>query len=209
MDQVGILIADDDASTQAALLEMLDSEGWRVEVATTPGKAWSALAGGPWQLVIASVAMTGVDTVLFSTLCELGQSAADKDRPVPLRVLFLLPHDADLGTQRAVERVHMPYALKPLHLHDFLDKIGDLLMETGAISVPIRRVRRDNKLPVTKPLGLMRRGPASGGRQTSMFSSRRDYIMTEEEIAEFERQEEEERKKKQKKQEKQDRVEEL
>lgn len=201
MDEVGILILDDDRATQTALQQMLDSEGWRVHGVATAQEALSELAGGAWRLVIANVAMTGFDSLIFHTLRELGHAPAAPDGRVPLRVLFLLPENADSQTQHGLERARLPYALKPLHLHDLLDKISDLLLEIGAIPAPIRRVRSDAKFSETKPLRDPRhsRRGGPGGRQTSMFAGREDYMMSEEEIAEFERQEEEERKKKQKK----------
>jgi hypothetical protein len=47
--------------------------------------------------------------------------------------------------------------------------------------------------------GAGSRNQRRSARQTRMFSSRSDYVMTEEEIEEFEKREAEERKKKQKK----------
>lgn len=199
--EVDILILDDDRATQAALHQMLDSEGWRVEVVSTAQEALAEMAAGAWRLVIANIAMVGADSLLFNMLRELSHAAASPGAPPPLRALFLIPEHAGLEAQQAIERARLPYALKPFHLHDFLDKISDLLLETGAILQPIRRVRQDNK-GETKPLRDAQRGrraDGAGGRQTTMFARREDYMMTEEEIAEFERQEEEERKKKQKK----------
>jgi CheY-like chemotaxis protein len=202
LDEVGILILDDDKGTQAALQQMLDSEGWRVEGVSTADEALAALTSGTWKLVIANVIMCGTDSVLFSMLSELGNAPAVVGGNPPLRVLFLLPPYAGAEAKKALERERLPYALKPFHLHDFLDKISDLLLEIGAIPLPIRRVRHDTQFAETKPLKESQRGRAGSGqagRRTSMFATREDYIMTEEEIAEFERKEEEERKKKLKK----------
>jgi CheY-like chemotaxis protein len=202
LDEVGILILDDDKATQSALQQMLDSEGWRVEGVSTANEALAALASGTWKLVIANVMMSGFDTTLFAMLSELGNAPAALGGNPPLRVLFLLPPNAGPEAKKALERESLTYALKPFHLHDFLDKISDLLLEIGAIPLPIRRVRHDTQFAETKPLKDTRRGrdgSGQAGRRTSMFASREDYMMTEEEIAEFERKEEEERKKKEKK----------
>jgi CheY-like chemotaxis protein len=202
LDEVGILILDEDKGTQGALQQMLDSEGWRVEGVSTADEALAALTSGTWKLVIANVIMCGTDSVLFSMLSELGNAPAVVGGNPPLRALFLLPPNAGPEAKKALERERLPYALKPFHLHDFLDKISDLLLEIGAIPLPIRRVRHDTQFAETKPLKDTRRGrggSGQAGRRTSMFATREDYIMTEEEIAEFERKEEEERKKKLKK----------
>jgi hypothetical protein len=151
--------------------------------------------------VIANIAMTGADCLRFNMLRELSHSGPVEGGAPPLRVLFVIPENTEPEARRAIERARLPYALKPFHLHDFLDKISDLLLETGAISTPIRRVRFDNQ-GETKPLRDAQRGrrnSSAGGRQTTMFARREDYMMTEEEITEFERKEEEERKKKLKK----------
>jgi CheY-like chemotaxis protein len=200
VDEVGILILDEDSATQSALRQMLDSEGWRVQSVPTAQQALTELTGGAWRLMIADVTMTGLDGVLFQTLRELGNAPATRHGRIPLRVLFLLPESAGSEAQKALEKARMPYALKPIHLHDLLDKVSDLLLEIGAIPTPIRRVKRDGKFAETKPLRDSRhdRRAGAGGRHTSMFAERGEYMMSEEEIAEFERQEEEEREKKKK-----------
>jgi hypothetical protein len=93
-----------------------------------------------------------------------------------------------------LEREHLPYVLKPLHLHDFLDKVSDLLLEAQAISKPLRPVLSD-----VKGRSRRRKAHAAGGADKEMFASGEDYMMTEEEITEWEKQEEEERQKKKKK----------
>ena len=37
-----------------------------------------------------------------------------------------------------LEREGLPYTFKPYHLHDFLQKVSELLFESGAIAEPIR-----------------------------------------------------------------------
>lgn len=199
MNEVGILIIDDDKDSQAALRHVLDSDGWMIRVVPLASQGLEALASGEWTLVLVNVAMTGLSGPLFSTLRELAQADADaagvgRKRA---RVLFLVPELAAKEAQPHLEGHGLPYTLKPFHLHDFLEKISDLLLEAGAIPQPIRQMRFEHS-------GKERRqkGRRSGGdrRQVKkMFASRDDYQMTEEEITEFEKEEEEERKKKQKK----------
>jgi DNA-binding response OmpR family regulator len=199
MSQVSILILDDDAASQKALQQVLYAEGWKVRVVPKAEQALPELAQGDWTLAIANVTMTGVSGPLFSILKDLALAPAMEAGKSRVRVLFLVPEEAGADAQAALERARLPYSLKPLHLHDFLEKVSDLLLETQSITSPIRRVRR-----VPKPAGPRKdkqTGPAR--RDTAMFSTREDYQMTEEEITEYEKQEEEEtaRKKKKKKQE--------
>ena len=57
--QVGILILDDDAQSQGALKQILDSEGWRVRMVPDTKAFLAELRTGEWSLVIANVTITG------------------------------------------------------------------------------------------------------------------------------------------------------
>ena len=196
MSQVGILIIDDDEATQVALRYVLDSEGWKLGIVPLAHQALAELASGNWTLVIVNVAMTGLDGPVFTTLKELAQAPPVEAGRTRARVLFVVPQSDGAETQTFLEQQRLSYVLKPFHLHDFLEKVGDLLLETNAIPAPIRRVRPGPKAP--EPTNLdERRSRTHERRETAMFAGRKDYMMSEEEIAEFERQEAEEREKKQ------------
>jgi len=183
MPSVGILIVDDDRSSQTALRELLDSEGWRVGIVPLASQALPELAGGDWSLVVANVSLTGLEGPLFSTLKELAQAAPLEDGHKRARVLFLVPELAGALAQPILEREHLPYALKPFHLHDFLEKVSDLLVEVKAIAAPIRQVRYE--------FGGLRKKKKSEARSNSMFASRDSFSYTDEELAEYEKQESE------------------
>lgn len=199
--EVGILIIDDDIVSQRALKNVLDSEGWHVRIVPLASHAMAEIATGAWSLVIVNVALTDVSGPVFTTLRDLAQGQADAPddaeidaaRPKRIRVLFLVPILAAKMIQPVLEKEGLPYSLKPYHLNEFLEKVSDLLVEAGALEVPIRSmdftVRR-------------RRSSRSGrsARSGAMFASREDYQMSEEEMVEFERQEEEDRKKREKQQ---------
>ena len=227
MAEIGILIIDDDIVSQRALKNVLDSEGWRIRIVPLASHALPELASGGWNLVIVNIALTDVRGPIFAILRELALAdspdpaepdAAEEvseeldhdDRPelkVPangnekakpassrLRVLFLVPALAAKDVQPVLEREGLPYILKPYHLHDFLEKVSELLLESGAIDAPIRSMRDF--------VGARKRAKSrrTGLRRGAMFASREDYQMTEEEMAEWERQEEADRKKRQKEQ---------
>lgn len=206
MNQVGILIIDDDEASQAALRQVLDDEGWTVRIVPLANQAMAVLASGNYKLVIVNVAMTGLSGPLFTTLKELALAPPVEAGHTRVRVLFLVPELAAAEAQPVLEREQLPYSLKPFHLHDFLEKVSDLLLETGAIPQPIRRVHyeyksADRRSALERPGGGDRR-PGRSRRETSMFAAREAYMMSEEEILEFEKQEkqEQERKKKKKQQ---------
>jgi DNA-binding response OmpR family regulator len=190
MGDVNILIIDDDKVSQLALQEILDSEGWRVHVVPLASQGLLELAKGEWTMVVANITLTDTQGPHFETLRELAQADADSTGTAhrPARVLFLVPELAAKFAQPVLERARLPYILKPIHLHDFLEKISDLLLEAGAIAEPIRHMRSEIS---RKERQQAERLAAQGSqRQTRMFASREDYQMTEEEITEYEKQEE-------------------
>ena len=184
--QVGILVLDSDSHGASAVKQILDSEGWRVRVVPDTQLLLAELKSAEWSLVVANAAATGFDSPAFFTLREL--AAVPFEDGGRIRVLFLIPEMAGGQFIGPLEKAKMPYVVRPYHLHDFLEKISDLLVEVRAIEGPIRQVRRE--------FGALRKKRKQTGRSNSMFASR-DYSYTEEEIAEFERQEAEATKTKQ------------
>jgi DNA-binding NtrC family response regulator len=190
-NKVTILIIDDDASSQATMRQMLDSEGWTVHVASKAAVVLPALAKNDWTMVIANVAVTGISGPLFATLKELALAPAMEDGKGRLRVMFLLPETMGAQAQRLLESERLPYVSRPFNLQDFLEKVSDLLIERGAIPNPIRRVRFASTSSA-RPGGFLNQRPQTHERGQGMFSKSGDYTMTEEEIAEYEKQEKEE-----------------
>jgi DNA-binding response OmpR family regulator len=178
--QVGILILDDDDQNQGALRQILDSEGWRVRLLQDPQQLLTELKSGEWSLVIANIAMAGVDTPIFITLREL--ACVSYDEGGRIRVLYLVPEMTGSQYIAALELARAPYVVRPFHLHDFLEKVSDLLVEVKAIEGPIRQVRHE--------FGAIRK-KRQAGRSTSMFASRDSYSYSDEELAEYEKQESE------------------
>jgi CheY-like chemotaxis protein len=205
LPEVGILVIDDDIVSQRALKNVLDSEGWRVRIASQYSHAMNELASGQWNLIIVNIALTPLRGPLFAILRDLAQ--ADSSLPENetgngsgcvagkgVRVLFVVPLVSAKEAQPVLEREGLAYTLKPYHLNDFLEKVSELLVEAGAIAEPIR-VMSD---PTKGKKRTTSRRAAKDARRGAMFASREDYQMTEEEMADFERQEEEERKKREK-----------
>jgi DNA-binding NtrC family response regulator len=203
LPRIGILIIDDNEVSQSALRQVLDSEGWLVNVVPELNQALAELSTGEWSLVIVNVAMTGLTGPVFLTLKELALSPAVEQGMVRARVLFLVPEKIAVQAQPVLEKERLPYVLQPFQFNDFLEKVSDLLMETAALATPIRNVRHDASAAERKRKE-QRKGRESdvrqGRRDTGMFAKRSDYVMTEEEIAEFEKSEKEQQEQKKKKQ---------
>jgi len=98
-----------------------------------------------------------------------------------LRVLFVVPEMTGSEYVAPIEEARLPYVLRPFHLHDFLEKVSDLLVEVKAIEGPLRMTRYE--------FGAARKKKKAASRTTSMFASRDSYSYTEEEIAEYEKSE--------------------
>ncbi len=179
--QVGILVLDDSDQGGSAVKQILDSEGWRVRVVADTKMLLTELKTGEWSLVIANVVLTGVDGHAFVILRELASvSAADGGR---VRVLYLVPEATSSLYISHLEAARLPYVLRPYHLHDFLEKVSDLLVEVKAIEGPIRQVRHE--------FGALRKKKRLAAKSNSMFASRDSFSYTDEELAEYEKQESE------------------
>jgi DNA-binding response OmpR family regulator len=178
--QVNILVLDEDNQNAASLRQILDSEGWRVRIVNEAKHLMVELRSADWSLVIANVALIGVESAAFTILRELASvPVADGGR---LRALFLIPEMTGNQFVVPLEAARLPYVVRPFHLHDFLEKVSDLLVEVKAIDAPLRQVRHEFG-------GLRKKKQQQTGRTTSMFASRDSYSYTDEELAEYERQE--------------------
>ena len=175
--QVGILILDDEQASQGALKQILDSEGWRVRIVQDTKMFLAELRTGEWSLVIANITIIGADSPLFITLRELTNVAAEDGGR--LRVLYLVPESTGSQYVQALENAKVPYVIRPFHLHDFLEKVSDLLVDIKAIEAPLRQVRRE--------FGELRKKKKKAAGGNSMFASRDSYSYSEEELTEYER----------------------
>ena len=175
--QVAILVLNDDAYGQGTLRQVLDAEGWRVRVVPDLKLFLAELKSGDWSLVIANPVLTGVDTPLFSTLREITNIPVEEGGR--LRILYVVPETASDRLGHALEQAKVPYVVQPFHLHDFLEKVSDLLVEIRAIDAPLRQVRHE--------FGTLRKKKKQGARLQSMFAARDSFSYSEEEIAEYER----------------------
>ncbi len=181
MPDVRILVIDDDLASQRALGLILESDGWLIEMAALPDEALAKLAGGGWNLVIANVSMSSLSGPLFALLKDLSEAKG------ALRVLFLVPALIESKAVEALERLKLPYATKPLHLHDFLEQVSDLLREAGVITGPLHGLR-DGGPVVPKPQLQDARHRKKEG-EAAMFADRDDSYYDEEELKKFEEEE--------------------
>jgi len=176
--QVGILVLDNDPHGASAVKQILDSEGWRVRVVPDAKMLLSELKNADWSLVVANAAAIDLESPAFFTLREI--ATVPQDAGGRIRALFLIPETGERQFTQQIEAARLPYVVRPYHLHDFLEKVSDLLVEIKVIAAPIRLVRRE--------FGAIRKKKRQAGRN-SMFAARDTFSYTEEEIADYEREE--------------------
>jgi DNA-binding response OmpR family regulator len=177
--QVGILVLEEDPAMAAGVRQLLDSEGWRVNIVTNSNLLLSELRNGEWALVIANIDAVSTDSAAFITLRELASVPSDEGGRV--RVLYILPEMTGSKHVKALEDARLPFVARPFHFHDFLEKVSDLLFEVNAIAVPLRQVSYE--------FGGVRKKKAEAKRVSTMFAARDAYSYSEEEVAEYEKQE--------------------
>ncbi len=177
--QVGILVLDNEPYGAGAVKQVLDSEGWRVRVVTDAKMLLSELKSADWSLVVANAAAIDIDSPAFFTLREI--ATVPQEAGGRIRALFIIPETAERQFIGQIEAARLPYVVRPYHLHDFLEKVSDLLVEIKVIEAPIRLVRRE--------FGALRKKKKQATRSNAMFASRESFSYSEEEIAEYEREE--------------------
>lgn len=186
--QVGILVLDNDPHGASAVKQVLDSEGWRVRVVPDAKMLLSELKSADWSLVVANAAALDLESPAFFTLREI--ATVPEEAGGRIRALFIIPETGERQFTQQIEAARLPYVVRPYHLHDFLEKVSDLLVEIKVIEAPIRLIRRE--------FGALRKKKKQASGLNSMFASRDSFSYTEEEIAEYEREEEQTARNKQK-----------
>jgi DNA-binding response OmpR family regulator len=177
--QVGILVLDNDPNGASAVKQVLDSEGWRVRVVPDAKALLNELKSADWSLVVANAAAMDLDSPAFFTLREI--ATVPQESGGRIRALFIIPEATERQFTGQMEASRLPYVVRPYHLHDFLEKVSDLLVEIKVIDAPIRLVRRE--------FGAIRKKKKQAAGRNSMFAARDTFSYTEEEIAEYEREE--------------------
>jgi DNA-binding response OmpR family regulator len=177
--QVGLLVLENDPQNAGALRQILDAEGWRVRIVEDIALLLAELKTTEYSLLIANAALIGLDSPTFQVLKVLASVSPEEGGRI--RVLFVVPELASSQYVRAFEAAKLPYSVRPFHLHDFLEKVSDLLVEVKAIEAPLRMTRYE--------FGEARKKKKQSSQTNSMFAARDSYSYTEEEIAEYESQE--------------------
>ena len=179
MSEVRVLIVVDEESTRNAILSLLNSEGWVLDVASDAHAALLKLREGPWHLVLAGIDDARLNGPLFESLKVLAEAGGS------FRVLFLVSVLAGPELEQRLEQLSLPHTPKPLRVDDFLEQVSELLLRAHTIDHPLRHVREQAGAP--RPLEHRASTQAKG---RAMFATRDSYeAYTEEELKEFDEEE--------------------
>jgi PleD family two-component response regulator len=106
--QVGLLVLESDPGSSAALKQILDSEGWRVRIVEDLKMLHVELKTAEYSLLIANIALIGLDSPTFHVLKELGGVSAEDGGKI--RTLFVIP---ELNGTAALRAKAVPFARLP------------------------------------------------------------------------------------------------
>ena len=109
--QVGLLVLEEDSHNATALKQILDGEGWRVRVVEDLPMLHAELKTAEYSLLIANIALVGLDTTTFHVLRELASVNAEEGGRI--RVLYVVPELTGAQYVAPLEMTRLPYAVRP------------------------------------------------------------------------------------------------
>ena len=110
--QVGILVLESDPKNSGVLKQILDSEGWRVRIVQDVGMLHAELKTTEYSLLIANVALMGVESPTFHVLRELATVSVEEGGRI--RTLFVIPEMGGSQFIGHLEVAHLPYVIRPV-----------------------------------------------------------------------------------------------
>lgn len=176
---VNVLVVGEDEQMRTLLGVMLERRGWHIELAESESAGLEELTETGWHLVVVDTLPKHAEGPLHEVLQELQKAGKT------LQVLYVTPESMEGAERERLERQGMACLARPVRLHDLLELVSDLLLESGALKRPLR------ELDDSPRAALQGTGPSeSGFVEYRMFARREDYCYDEEYY------EEEEKKKK-------------
>ena len=147
-----ILLTEDDAFLRDGLKEMLDKEGYAVDVAPCIADARAALAAKTYNLLILDVMLPDGDGFSFCTEVRTGGNN--------IPILFLTACDDEIQVVRGLDEGADDYVTKPFKLLELLSRVRALLRRNMnsvynagglAIDVSTMTVKKDGEVVFVTP----------------------------------------------------------
>jgi two-component system phosphate regulon response regulator PhoB len=133
-DTKRILIVDDDDDFRAAVLELLQAQGFEVVCARSGREALQRISEGRPDLVVLDVMMENDFAGYEVTQCLRFSEDPVTTRPVPILMVSSIELDPATRFSRAVEAPMIQpdvYLTKPLDIPRFLENVASLLGVAG------------------------------------------------------------------------------
>ncbi len=195
----GILIVEDERGQPigAPSGARLRKGGNRSGLCRSSADALTELSSGGWSLVIVNIEMTADGRSSLSDAKGIGVGTGNRRRQSSCSSSFPRAGSRHAGEAQAdhSRRTTSHTCLSSFQFSDFLEKVSDLLMETGILTDPMRHVRHDTTASERKRKGLQRtrdqlvRHSPGPPRHKICSPSMKPMCMTEEEIADYEKSE--------------------
>ena len=104
--QVSLLVLEEDSHNATALKQILDGEGWRVRVVQDLPMLHAELKTAEYSLLIANIALVGLDTATFHVLREL--ASVNVEEGGRIRVLYVVPELTGAQYVAPLEMTRLP-----------------------------------------------------------------------------------------------------
>lgn len=121
-----ILVVDDEPPVAQLIADVLNQQGYGVEMRTDSRKALQDALAQEFDLVICDIKMPGVDGEAFH------QGLLERGHPLASRILFTTGDTLARKTNEFLERVRLPCLEKPFLVDELKAVVRNLLVETSA-----------------------------------------------------------------------------
>jgi signal transduction histidine kinase/CheY-like chemotaxis protein len=121
-----ILVVEDEPTVARLIADVLEDEGFRVDVVLDGREALKQATRESYDLVICDMKMPGIDgRQFYRALAQAGNSLSD-------RFLFVTGDTVSLHTHEFLEGHGLPHVAKPFRMEELKDRVHDLLNREGS-----------------------------------------------------------------------------
>jgi signal transduction histidine kinase/FixJ family two-component response regulator len=116
-----VLVVEDEPTVARLIADVLEDEGFQVEVLLDGRQALERAASEPFDLVICDMKMPGLDGQHFY------KSLVRSGNPLRERFLFVTGDIVAAQTREFLERNHLPHVAKPFRVEELTEKVHGVL----------------------------------------------------------------------------------
>lgn len=131
-----VLVVEDEPTVARLLGDVLEDEGFQVDVLLNGREALARAAREPYDLVICDMKMPGMDGQNFY------KSLVRSRNPMSERFLFVTGDIVAAQTREFLERNHLPHVAKPFRVEELTEKVHRVLESKLLRAAPVRTAAR-------------------------------------------------------------------